>query len=64
MSYREMHELVKMRHTLRSLAAPSDRETAASLIQRMSSLAALDPAESAAVHTELERWKAVFRLEM
>jgi hypothetical protein len=63
MEYQELRELVRIRHELRTLANTGDRDTAASLLDRMRVLAARDAAESAAVQTEVQRWQFVFRLE-
>ena len=63
MEYRELRELVRIRHELRNLAVTGDRDTAAPLLDRMRFLAARDAAESAAVQTEVSRWQFVFRLE-
>jgi len=63
MEYRDARELVRIRYELRTLAARGERGVAASLLERMRSLASRDAAESAAVQTELQRWQFVFRLE-
>jgi hypothetical protein len=63
MEYRELRELVRIRHELRSLSTTQDRDTAASLLHRMRMLASRDAAENAAVQTEMSRWQFVFRLE-
>jgi hypothetical protein len=63
MDYRELKELVRIRYELRDLAGQRDQGRAASLLDRMFTLAARDPAESAAVQTEMLRWKFVFGLE-
>jgi hypothetical protein len=63
MEYRELRELVRIRHELRSLATTGDRDTAASLLHRMRVLASRDAVESAAVQPEVARWQFVFRLE-
>ena len=63
MEYREIRELVRIRHELRTLAALRAADTARPLIDRMTSLAERDPIESAAVQTEVSRWRFVFRLE-
>jgi hypothetical protein len=63
MEYRELRELVRIRHDLRSLAMTGeDRDTAASLLARMRVLAACDAIEGAAVEPELRRWQFVFGL--
>jgi hypothetical protein len=64
MEYRELRELVRIRHELRSLALTGDenRDTAASLLDRMRLLAARDAAEDAAVQPEVRRWQFVFGL--
>lgn len=63
MDYRESKELVRIRYELRDLAARRDQQRAASLLDRMVSLASRDPAQSAEVHTEMSRWRFVFGLE-
>lgn len=63
MEYRDVRELVRIRHELRTLVERGDRGTAASLLERMSTLAARDAAEQAAVQTEMRRWRFVFGLE-
>jgi hypothetical protein len=61
MEYTELRELVRIRHELRSLAMNGeDRDTAASLLDRMRRLAAGDAAEDAAVQPEVRRWQFVF----
>ena len=61
MEYTELRELVRIRHELRSLAMTRvDRDTAASLLDRMRRLAARDAAEEAAVKPEVQRWQFVF----
>jgi hypothetical protein len=63
MEYRELRELVRIRHELRSLAMTGeDRDTAASLLDRMRLLAARDAREVAAVEPEVQRWQFVFGL--
>jgi hypothetical protein len=62
MEYREIRELVRIRHELRSLETGAG-EVAAPLLERMRTLASRDAAESAAVQTELRRWQSVFRIE-
>jgi hypothetical protein len=63
MEYRELRELVRIRHELRSLALSGDnRDTAAGLLHRMRLLAARDAAEDAAVQPEVRRWQFVFGL--
>jgi hypothetical protein len=63
MEYRELRELVRIRHELRSLAmTEQNRDTAASLLDRMRFLAARDAAEEAAVQPEVRRWQFVFGL--
>ena len=63
MEYRELRELVRIRHQLRSLAmSGEDRDTAASLLHRMRLLAARDATEGAAVEPEVQRWQFVFGL--
>lgn len=62
MEYRDVRELVRIRYELRSLARGA-REVAAPLLERMRALASVDAAESAAVQTELHRWRSVFSLE-
>jgi hypothetical protein len=63
MEYRELRELVRIRHELRTLAMTGeDRDTAASLLDRMRLLAARDAAEDAAVQPEVRRWQFVFGL--
>lgn len=63
LEYKDARELVRIRHTLRALAARGDRVQARTLLERMWSLAARDAAESAALQTEMSRWRAVFGLE-
>ena len=63
MSYRDARELVRIRYELRSLAAQGAKHVAAPLLERMTSLASRDAAESAAVQKEVQRWQCVFRLE-
>ncbi len=63
MNYNDVRELVRIRHDLRTLAARGERGTAATLLDRMGSLAALDLVQRAEVETELRRWRFVFRLE-
>jgi hypothetical protein len=65
LEFKEARELVHIRHELRMLVEqpPTDRQIVAHLLQRMASVAACDPAESAAVQTELRRWKFVFGLD-
>jgi hypothetical protein len=61
MEYMELREMVRIRHQLRSLAMTGeDRDTAASLLDRMRRLAARDAAEDAAVQPEVQRWQFVF----
>ena len=61
MEYTEQRELVRIRHELRSLAMTGeDRDTAASLLDRMRRLVARDAAEEAAVKPEVQRWQFVF----
>jgi hypothetical protein len=63
MEYQELRELVRIRHELRSLAVKGeDRDTAASLLDRMRLLAARDAVENAAVQPEVRRWQFVFGL--
>jgi hypothetical protein len=64
MEYRDMRELVRIRHELRSLAHTGDRDTAATLLARMRLLAAGDAAEEAAVQPEVRRWQFVFGLSV
>jgi len=63
MEYRDVRELVRILYELRSLARGAG-ELASPLLDRMRTLAAVDAAESAAVQTELHRWRSVFSLEM
>jgi len=61
MEYGELRELTNLRHELRRFSVQGGQaQEAASLINRMATLAARDPAERAAVEPELERWR--FRL--
>ena len=62
MQYRDVREMVRIRHELRSLAVSGDSRAAASLLDRMRNLAARDEAEDAAVQVEMQRWRSVFRL--
>jgi len=62
MPYIDVREMVRIRHELRSLAVRGDSQTAASLLDRMRSLAARDEVEDAAVQVEMQRWRSVFRL--
>jgi len=62
MEYRDVRELVRIRYELRSLARGAG-ELAAPLLDRMRTRASVDAAESAAVQTELHRWRSVFSLE-
>ena len=64
MEYREVRELVRIRHELRTLATRGDRDTAAPLLDRMRVLVARDAVENAAVEPEVSRWQFVFRLEL
>ena len=63
MEYTDIRELVRIRHTLRTLAAGGDRGLAASLLDRMRALGSRDAEENAAVQPEVQRWQFVFRLE-
>jgi hypothetical protein len=63
MEYKDVRELVRIRHELRTLASHGDRLSAAGLMERMGTLASRDAEESAAVETELQRWRFVFGLE-
>lgn len=64
MGYSELRELMHLRHELRRYSgaarAEVDPAEVGRLLDRLSSLAALDPAEQAQVTPEIERWR--FRL--
>jgi hypothetical protein len=61
MEYGELCELTHLRHELRRFSVQGGQaQEASTLINRMATLAARDPAERAAVEPELERWR--FRL--
>jgi hypothetical protein len=62
MEYRDIRELVRIRHELRNLAAEGNKGMAATLLDRMCALVARDPTESAALQPEVQRWQFVFRL--
>jgi hypothetical protein len=63
MEYRDLRELVRIRHELRNLSmTDQNRDTAASLLDRMQHLAAREADEVAAVMPELLRWQFVFGL--
>jgi transposase-like protein len=62
MEYRELQEVVRIRHQLRTLAAERDRSLAATLLHRMQVLAARDAHDGASLATEVQRWQFVFGL--
>lgn len=57
MEYREVLELVRIRHELRKYAFGGDLDEASALITRLGALAARDPVEHAAVGPEVQRWR-------
>jgi hypothetical protein len=57
MDYRELRELVRIRHQLRRFVTGGDTREAGALLSRMETLAAHDPVERAAVAPELQRWQ-------
>ncbi len=57
MEFREVRELVRIRHELRKFAFGGDRDEATALLTRLSALAARDPVEHAAALPELQRWR-------
>jgi hypothetical protein len=62
MSWKDARELVHIRFELRRLVAFGDRETAATLLERMEALAGLDPTEHASFAPEIARWRFSFGL--
>jgi hypothetical protein len=62
MEYRDVRELVRIRHELRNLAVDRDRQEAATLLDRMCALVSRDAVESAALQPEVQRWQWMFRL--
>lgn len=57
MDYREILELVRIRHELRRFALGGDLDEASALLSRLGALAAKDPIEHAAAVPELQRWR-------
>ncbi|MCG5054571.1 MAG: hypothetical protein KA712_16530 [Myxococcales bacterium] len=57
MDYRELRELVRIRHELRRFAFGGDLDEASALLTRLGALAARDPKEHAAVMPEVQRWR-------
>lgn len=57
MEFREVRELVRIRHELRRYAFGGDLDEASALLRRLSALAAQDPVEHAAALPELQRWR-------
>jgi len=68
MEYRELRELVHLRHELRRFAQTPvnttvQREEVYAVMDQMRALAAQDPAERASVGSELERWRMRLSLD-
>ncbi len=61
MDDQDVRELVHIRFELRQLANRGDSSAAAPLLNRMGTLAVRDT--SGATRPEMDRWRAVFRLE-
>jgi hypothetical protein len=63
MDYKDVRELVRIRHELRTLSSRGDRAMAVGLLERMRTLAAGDSTEQAAVQPEMARWRFVFGID-
>lgn len=57
MEFRDIRELVRIRHELRRYAFGGDLDEASALLTRLGALAAQDPVEHAAAVPELQRWR-------
>ena len=57
MDYREVRELVRIRHELRKYAFGGDLDEASLLISQLGAVTAKDPVEHAAVLPEIQRWR-------
>ena len=63
MDYRDVRELVRIRHELRRYACGGDLDEASALISKLGQVAARDPVEHAAVIPELQRWRMKLGLQ-
>jgi hypothetical protein len=63
MNDREVRELVRIRHELRTLADRSDSGAALPLLEKMSRLAMRDAGLAPAVQGEMQRWRFRFRID-
>lgn len=57
MEFRDVRELVRIRHELRKFTFGGDLDEASALLSRLGAIAAKDPAEHAAALPEMQRWR-------